>query len=133
MYHIVPDDITNSISVVVVSIAIYYAFKVVQLSRDYEYVALKGGKAPYYIILGLAFLLLDRIFDLLTNFLAQYFGYQIVVTFNDPPAAIAGVFILLGLREMYVIYRKAEKRNKAKSLQGEDIWKVESDKPASHT
>jgi hypothetical protein len=127
MYHVVPDDITNSISVVVVSLSIYYAYKVVQLSRDYEFVALKGGKAPYYIIIGLAFLLLDRIFDLLTNYLATIFGMQITVTFNDPPAAISGVFILLGLREMYVIYRKAEAR-KVEAPKGEDIWKVESDK-----
>jgi len=129
VYHIVPDDITNSISVVVVSISIYYAFRVVQLSRNYEFVALKGGKAPYYLILGMVFLLIDRIFDLLTNYLATIFGMQITVTFNDPPAAISGVFFLLGLREMYVIYLK-RKRETVEAPKGEDIWKVESDKGA---
>ena len=122
---IVPDDITNSISVVVVLISIFYGYKIVQLSRQYEFVALKGGRAPYYIIIGLVFLLLDRIFDLLTNYLSTIFGMQLTVTFNDPPAMLSGVFILLGLREMYVIYRKGSKRRNIETPRGEDIWRTE--------
>lgn len=130
-YQVVPDDITNSISVVVVLIAIYYAVKIVRLSDKFEYVALKGGRAPYYIVIGLVFLELDRIFDLLTNWLATIFGYQITVTFNDPPAALAGFFIALGLREMYVVYIRNSKVKKQAPTH-EQIWETEKiEQPAA--
>jgi len=111
--------------VVVVAIAIYYAYKIVRLSREREFVALRGGRAPYYIILGLIFLELDRVFDLLTNYLSGIFGYQITVTFNDPPAALAAVFIMLGLREMYTVYLKDSKL--AMSVPSpQEIWESEN-------
>ena len=123
-HQIVPDDITNSISVVVVLCAIYYAVKIVRLSDKFEYVALKGGRAPYYIVLGLIFLELDRLLDLFTNLLSGIFGYQVTVTFNDPPAALAAFFIFLGLREMYVVYIRNSKVKKPVPSH-QDIWETE--------
>jgi hypothetical protein len=123
-YQLVPDDITNSISVAVVLVAIYYAVKIVRLSDKFEYVALKGGRAPYYIVAGLIFLETDRIFDLLTNYLSTIFGYQITTTFNDPPAALAGFFIALGLREMYVVYIRNSKLKTSVPAHNE-IWQTE--------
>jgi hypothetical protein len=123
-YQIVPDDITNSISIVVVAVAIYYAVKIVRLSDKFDYVALKGGRAPYYIVLGMIFLELDRVFDLLTIPLSWLFGYQWTVTFNDPPAALAGLFIALGLREMYVVYIR-NSRMKKPIPSHEEIWETE--------
>ena len=121
---IVPDDITNSISVAVVLFAIYYAVKIVRLSDKFEYVALKGGRAPYYIIVGLIFLEIDRVFDLFTAYLSEFFGYQVTVTFNDPPAALAGFFIALGLREMYVVYIRNSKLKKPVPSH-QEIWETE--------
>jgi hypothetical protein len=121
----VPDDITNTISVVVVAISIYYAYKIVRLSREFEFAALRGGKAPYYIIIGLIFLEIDRLFDLFTNTLAVIFSYQITVTFNDPPATLAGFFIALGLREMYVAYRKEPLPKRR--VQPHEIWETEKE------
>lgn len=127
-YQIQPDDITNSISVVVVGVAIYYAVKIVRLSDKFDFVALKGGRAPYYIVLGMVFLEADRVFDLTTNWLlALGFNYQIVVTFNDPPGALAGFFIALGLREMYVVYINKAKEKKPIPLHNE-IWETEDAK-----
>ncbi len=108
----------------VVAVAIYYAVKIVRLSDKFDYVALKGGRAPYYIVAGLAFLELDRVFDLLTNYMARFFGYQLTVTFNDPPAALSGFFIALGLREMYVVYIKNSKLKEAVPAHDE-IWETE--------
>lgn len=109
---------------VVVLFAIYYAVKIVRLSDKFEYVALKGGRAPYYIVLGLIFLEVDRLFDLFTNYLSGFFGYQITITFNDPPAALSAFFIFLGLREMYVVYiRNSKERKPAPSH--EEIWETE--------
>lgn len=124
-YQIVPDDITNTISVIVVAIAIYYAVKIVRLSDKFEYVALRGGRAPYYIIAGLFFLEVDRIADLVTNWLlAMGFNYQLALTFNDPPSALAGLFIALGLREMYVVYIKNSKA-KRHVPNHDEIWETE--------
>ncbi len=128
-YQIVPDDITNSISIVVVAVAIYYSVKIVRLSDKFDYVALKGGRAPYYIVLGLIFLELDRVFDLLTIPLSWAFGYQWTVTFNDPPAALAGLFIALGLREMYVVYIRNSKVKKPIPSH-QEIWETEKIDPA---
>lgn len=124
-YQIQPDDVTNSISVVVVAVAIYYAVKIVRHSDKFEFVALKGGRAPYYIVLGMVFLEFDRVFDLMTNWLlAMGLSYQIVVTFNDPPAALAGFFIALGLREMYVVYIRNSKQKKAIPAH-QEVWETE--------
>lgn len=124
-YQIQPDDITNSISVVVVGVAIYYAVKIVRLSDKFDFVALKGGRAPYYIVTGMIFLEMDRVFDLLNNFLLILgFSYQDVTTFNDPPASLAGFFIALGLREMYVVYIKNSKVKKPVPAHNE-IWETE--------
>jgi len=124
-YQIVPDDITNSISVAVVAVAIYYAVKIVRLSDKFDYVALRGGRAPYYIVLGMIFLGLDRVFDLMTNWLfALGVSYQVWVTFNDPPGALAGFFIALGLREMYVVYIRNSKVKKPVPAHDE-IWETE--------
>jgi hypothetical protein len=113
---------------VVVAFAIYYAVKIVRLSDKFDYVALKGGRAPYYIVLGIVFLEIDRVFDLLTIPLSWVFGYQWTVTFNDPPAALAGFFIALGLRDMYVVYiRNSKARNPAPAH--DEIW--ETEKPGS--
>ena len=93
-----------------------------RLSDKFEYVALKGGRAPYYIVAGLVFLELNRLLDLFTTVLSWFFGYQVSVTFNDPPAALAGFFIALGLREMYVVYirnSKAPKKPPAQTQLGD--------------
>ena len=105
--------------------AIYYAVKIVRLSDEFDYVALKGGRAPYYIVVGLVFLEADRVMDLLTNSMSRFFGYQLTVTFNDPPGALAGFFIALGLREMYVVYRRKAKAAKPTPTHLE-IWKTEA-------
>jgi len=109
----------------VVATAIYYAVRIVRLSDRFEYVALRGGKAPYYIVAALFFLELDRIADLLTNWLsAMGFNYQLALTFNDPPSALAGLFIALGLRDMYVVYiRNSKKRERIPNH--DEIWKTE--------
>lgn len=122
-YQVVPDDITNSISVIVVGVAVYYAVKIVRLSDEFEFVALRGGRAPYYIVAGMLFLLLDRVFDLATNWmLAMGANYQLVTMFNDPPAALSGVFIALGLREMYVVYIRSSKK---RQLAHGEVWETE--------
>jgi len=109
----------------VVGVAIYYAIKIVRLSDKFEYVALKGGRAPYYIVAGMVFLAIDRIFDLLTNWLlALGISYPITVTLNDPPAALAGFFIALGLREMYVVYIRNSKEKRPIPAHTE-IWETE--------
>jgi hypothetical protein len=88
-------------------------------------VALKGGRAPYYIVLGMIFLGLDRVLDLLTNWLlAAGVSYQITVTINDPPGALAGLFIALGLREMYVVYIRNSKVKRPAPVHDE-IWETE--------
>jgi hypothetical protein len=108
-----------------VAVAIYYAVKIVRLSDKFDFVALKGGRAPYYIVTGMIFLEMDRVFDLLNNFLLILgFSYQDVVTFNDPPAALAGFFIALGLREMYVVYIKNSKMKRSVPAHNE-IWETE--------
>ena len=127
-YQIVPDDITNSISVIVVGIAAYYAIKIVRLSDQFEFVALKGGRAPYYIVVGVLFLGLDRVFDLVTNWMvAMGANYQVVTTLNDPPAALSGAFIALGLREMYVVYIRNSKKNAA--IAHTEVWETERAEP----
>ena len=108
----------------VVAFAIYYAVKIVRLSDKFDYVALKGGRAPYYIVLGIVFLEIDRVFDLFTTPLSWIFGYQWTITFNDPPAALAGFFIALGLREMYVVYIRNSKVKKPAPAHDE-IWETE--------
>jgi hypothetical protein len=124
-YQFVPDDITNSISVVLVAVAIYYAVKIVRLSDKFDYVALKGGRAPYYIVLGMIFLGLDRVLYLLSNWLlAAGFSYQTVGTLNDPAGPLAGFFIALGLREMYVVYIRNSKVRKPVPTHDE-IWETE--------
>jgi hypothetical protein len=110
---------------VVVAIAIYYAVKIVRLSDKFEYVALKGGRAPYYIVLGMIFLGLDRVLYLMSNWLmAAGFSYQTVGTLNDPPGPLAGFFIALGLREMYVVYIRNSKVKKQVPAHDE-IWETE--------
>jgi hypothetical protein len=104
--------------------AIYYAVKIVRLSDKFEFVALKGGKAPYYIVLGLLFLELDRLLDLSSGYLSATFGYPLASTFNDPPAAISAIFIFLGLREMYVVYIRSSKAKKPVPSH-EEIWETE--------
>jgi hypothetical protein len=124
-YQIVPEDITNSISVVVVAVAIYYAVKIVRLSDRFDFVALRGGRAPYYIVLGIVFLWIDRVFDLLTNWLlALGVSYQVTLALNDPPGALAGIFIALGIREMYVVYIKKSKIKRPVTVHSE-IWETE--------
>jgi hypothetical protein len=125
-YQVLPDDVTNTITVVIVFAALYYAFKIVRLSNQFEYVALRGGKAPYFIIAGLIFLEIDRIFDLFTVYLSRFFGFQFAVTFNDPPAALAAFFITLGLREMYVVYIKNSKA-KRRLPAHQEIWPIETE------
>jgi hypothetical protein len=111
--------------VVVLAIATYYAVKIVRLSDKFDFVALRGGRAPYYIVVGLVFLAVDRIFDLITNWLlALGVSYQFTVTINDPPAALAGFFIALGLREMYVVYIRNSKVREPVPAHNE-IWKTE--------
>jgi hypothetical protein len=71
------------------------------------------------------FLGVDRLFDLLTNWLfALGVSYQVMVTFNDPPGALAGFFIALGLREMYVVYIRKSKVRKPIPTHDE-IWETE--------
>ena len=126
-YQFVPDDITNSISVTVVLFAIYYAIKIVRLSDKFEFVALRGGRAPYYIVVGLAFLELDRLLDLFTGVMSRIFSYPLTVTFNDPPAALSAFFIFLGLREMYVVYIRNEKAKSRNPIPSHDeIWETEN-------
>ncbi|MDG7021634.1 MAG: hypothetical protein JRN23_06860 [Nitrososphaerota archaeon] len=123
-YQIVPDDITNSISVIVVGIAAYYAIKIVRLSDQFEFVALKGGRAPYYIVVGVLFLGLDRVFDLVTNWVvAMGANYQVVTMLNDPPAALSGAFIALGLREMYIVYIRSSKKDAP--VAHTEVWETE--------
>jgi len=104
--------------------AVYYAVKIVRLSDKFEFVALRGGRAPYYIVLGLLFLEADRLLDLATGALAATFGYPLTSTYNDPPAAISAIFIFLGLREMYVVYiRNSKMRKPVPSHQ--EVWETE--------
>jgi hypothetical protein len=111
-------------------LAVYYAVKIVRLSDKFDFVALKGGRAPYYIVLGLIFLEVDRILDLSTGFLSAKFGYPLSSTFNDPPAAISAVFIFLGLREMYVVYIRNSKVKQAVPAHKE-VWKTEQTERAA--
>jgi len=123
-YQLVPDDISNTISLLIVLLATYYAIKIVRLSDRFEFVALKGGKAPYYIVAGLVCLELDRFLDLFTGALTRAFGYPITATLNDPPAAVSAFFVFLGLREMYTVYIDKSKKRKL-PLSTNEIWQVE--------
>jgi len=90
-----------------------------------EFVALKGGRSPYYIMTGLGFLALNRISDLLAeSVLTDLVGSEFATVFDDPPALFAAIFIFLGLRDMYVIYRKGGTL-KTKDPSSEEIWAVE--------
>jgi hypothetical protein len=102
----------------------YYAVKIVRLSDKFEFVALKGGRAPYYLVLGLIFLEIDRLFDLFTNLFSRVFGYPIAITLNDPPSALSAFFIFLGLREMYVVYIRNSKAKKPVPSH-QEIWETE--------
>jgi hypothetical protein len=109
---------------VVVLFAIYYAVKIVRLSDRFEFVALRGGRAPYYLVLGMVFLEIDRLFDLFTSLLSSAFGYSIAVTLNDPPSALSAFFIFMGLREMYVVYIR-NSRVKKPVPSHQEIWETE--------
>lgn len=54
----------------------------------------------------------------------NYQSYQLALTFNDPPSALAGLFIALGLREMYVVYIKNSKA-KEPIPNHDEIWEME--------
>lgn len=121
------DNITDLASIIIVILSLYYGVKIVRLSEEMEFVALKGGRAPYYIMAGMGFLALNRLFDFLADpYLSSIFGEDIALTFDDPPAMLAALFIFLGLRNMYAIYRKgSELKRNPKS---EEIWKTETSK-----
>lgn len=123
-YPIRPEDIANAISAVIVAFAIYYAIKIVRLSDRFEYVALKGGRAPYYIVAGMVFLEMDRVLDLLTNWMTTAVGYQVVVTLDLIPASLAGFFIVLGLREMYAVYIRNSGTKRSPPAHNE-VWETE--------
>jgi len=73
------------------------------------------------------FLILDRVLDLLTNpLMAAGFSLQFVTLLNDPPASLAGLFIALGLREMYVVYIK-NSRVKTQIPAHDEIWETEQE------
>jgi hypothetical protein len=120
------DNFTDLASIIIVIISLYYGVRIVRLSEDMEFVALKGGRAPYYIMAGMGFLALNRLLDFLSEpFLETMFGEEIALTFDDPPAMLAALFIFLGLRNMYAIYRKGSELKKG--AKPEEIWKTESD------
>ena len=124
---IMPDNISDGASIVIVIISMYYGVKLVRLSREMEFVALKGGRAPYYIMVGMGFLALNRIFDLLAeNFFAEIVGNELATTLDDPPALLAALFTFLGLRNMYEVYRKGSTLSKGSKV--EEIWTTESSK-----
>ena len=117
---IIIENITDFASLVLVSITIYLGFRIVRLSREIELVALKGGRAPYYIITGVFFLGLNRLLDFLAEPLSPILGEEISLTLDDPPGALAALFIFFGLRNMYLLYRKSSK--KAGEFTAEELW-----------
>lgn len=120
-----PDNISDIASIIVVAMSLYYGVKLVRLSREMEFVALKGGRAPYYIMVGMGFLAINRIFDLLAeNVLTDLVGSDLATTFDDPPALLAALFIFLGLRNMYELYRKGSISSENSNT--EEIWITES-------
>ena len=124
-FQIIPDNISDAASIIIVAISLYYGVKLVRLSRDMEFVALKGGRAPYYIMAGMGFLAINRIFDLLAeNVLTDLVGSEFAPTLDDPPALLAALFIFLGLRNMYEVYRKGS--SLSKDSETEEIWTTES-------
>ena len=119
------ENITDLASLVVVFVSIYYGIKIVRLSKEIEFVALKGGRAPYYIMVGMGFLAINRIADLLAeNILTDLVGSEFATVFDDPPALLAAIFIFLGLRNMYEIYRKSD-MPKTRDSRSQEIWAVE--------
>lgn len=108
----------------VVAFAIYYASKIVRLSDRFEYVALKGGRAPYYIVAGMVFLEMDRVLDLLTTWMTTTVGYQVVTTLDLVPASLSGLFIVLGLREMYEFYIRDSGTKRSPPAHSE-VWQTE--------
>ena len=56
--------------------------------------------------------------------MAAGFSLQFVTLLNDPPASLAGLFIALGLREMYVVYIK-NSRVKTPIPAHDEIWETE--------
>jgi len=120
----VPDNISDVASIIVAIVSLHYGMKLVRLSKEIEFVTLKGGRAPYYIMAGLGFLALNRIADLLAeNILTDLVGSEFATVFDDPPALLAAVFIFLGLRNMYEIYRKSG-TPKTRDPSSEEIWTV---------
>lgn len=117
---IIIENITDFASLVLVSITIYLGFRIVRLSREIELVALKGGRAPYYIITGVFFLGLNRLLDFLAEPLSPIVGEEISLTLDDAPGALAALFIFFGLRNMYLLYRKSSK--KAEEFTAEELW-----------
>ena len=102
------ENITDLTSLILVSVTIVLGLRIVKMSRDIELVALKGGRAPYYIVIGVVFLGLNRLMDFLAEpFLNPLLGDELSLTLDDVPGALAALFIFLGLRSMYLLYRKA--------------------------
>lgn len=105
--------------------AAYYAIKIIRLSDRFDFVALKGGRSPHYLVMGILFLLLDRVFDLVGNWLlVAGLTYQTVGMFNDAPGALSGLFIAMGLREMYEVYVRNSKIQKTLPAHDE-VWETE--------
>jgi len=117
---IIIENIADLASLLLVSITIYLGFKIVRLSREMELVALKGGRAPYYIITGVFFLGLNRLLDFLAEPLSPILGEEISLALDDAPGALAALFIFFGLRNMYLLYRKSS--NKGAKVTAEELW-----------
>lgn len=100
---------SDAVSFVAVLISFYYIFKLIWLGRRVELLAIKGGRGPWYIVLAIVFLSVNRLMDMLAEPLIPDLTADLAFALDDPPAALSAIFLALGLRSMYVFYIEAAK------------------------
>lgn len=100
---------TDLLSFMAVVFSFYYVIKLIKLGEGVKVLAIQGGKGPKYIAVSIFFLAVNRFMDLIVEpFLPDELN-DIVLSLDDPPAALAAIFLVLGLRNMYTFYVKASK------------------------
>lgn len=96
--------LTDGTSLVSVLVSFYYIFKLMRLGRGVELLAIKGGHGPKYIAIAVLFLMLNRLMDLIAEPLIPQLTADVAFALDDPPAALAAIFLALGIRSMYTLY-----------------------------
>jgi len=105
LYVYLLEMISDTVSLIAVSISFYYVYKLLRLGRGVELLAIKGGSGPKYIAAAVASLAVNRLVDISSEPLFSILRPEIVLALDDPPAALAAILLAIGLRRMYALYR----------------------------